>query len=195
VQGGRTVKSYRAIDLALFAGMLIIFESVIVRASTQWFPNEPYTVSVTAVITAIVLMRWGLWAGIHAILGGLVFCVCSGAEPKQYLIYCGGNLLSLAAVFLIRGLGEENIRADALKTVLLGLAVAVLMQAGRAALSLILGAAPAQAAGFFTTDVITLLFTCVIVWIVRRLDGVWEDQQHYLLRLREEQEKERGGYR
>ena len=61
-------------------------------------------------------------------------------------------------------------------------------------LSLFTGAALSAALGFFTTDVVTLLFTLVIVWIVRRLDGVWEDQRHYLLRLREEQEKERGGY-
>ncbi len=175
--------------------MLGVFESVLVNAATRWFPNEPYTVSVTAAVTAIVMMRWGPWAAIHAVLGGAVFCHFSGAAPRQYLIYCGGNLLSLAALGLRRGLGEEAIRTDALKTLLFGLAVALLMDAGRALLALVTGAPLHAALGFFATDTVTVLFTLVIVWIARRLDGVWEDQQHYLLRLREEQEKERGGYR
>ncbi len=34
-----------------------------------------------------------------------------------------------------------------------------------------------------------ILFTLVITWIVRRLDGVFEDQKHYLLRLQEERER------
>ena len=125
---------------------------------------------------------------------GSVFSFSSGAAPKQYLIYCGGNLFSLLALLLKKRLGEEAIRTDALKTLLFGLCAAVLMEAGRALLSLLTGAAFSVSLGFFTTDAVTVLFTLVIVWIVRRLDGVWEDQRHYLLRLREEQEKERGGY-
>ena len=194
MKGSRGLSKYRVIDLTLFAVMLCVFESVLVTASTRWFPNEPYTVSVTAAITAIVMMRWGPWAAIHAVLGGAVFCHFSGAAPRQYLIYCGGNLFSLAALLLKRRMGEEAIRTDALKTLLFGLCVWALMETGRALLSLLTGTALTAALGFFTTDAVTLLFTLVIVWIVRRLDGVWEDQHHYLLRLREEQERERGGY-
>ncbi len=62
------------------------------------------------------------------------------------------------------------------------------MQAGRAAVALLLGADTANAVGFFTTDSLSLLFTFVIVWIARKLDGVYEDQKHYLLRVHAEQE-------
>ena len=40
--------------------------------------------------------------------------------------------------------------------------------------------------GFFTTDALSILFTLVILWIARRLDGVYEDQKHYLLRIQKE---------
>ncbi len=195
MSGSRSYSGYRSIDLTLFAVMLIVFEGIILMASTRWFAGQPYTVSVVPLIVAIVMMRWGPWAGIHALVGGLAFCLASGAAPRQYLIYCVGNLFSLAALGLRRVMGEEAIRKDTLKTLLFGLATAVLMEAGRALMALVLGVSPPIALGFFTTDVVTVLFTLVVVWIVRRLDGVWEDQQHYLLRLREEQEKERGGYR
>ena len=37
-----------------------------------------------------------------------------------------------------------------------------------------------------------ICITLLILWIVRRLDGVFENQDHYLLRLQAEEEKERG---
>ena len=194
MEGSKGRSRYRAIDLALFAVMLFVFEGIIITASTRWFPGEPYTVSVIPLIVAVVLMRWGPWAGIHAALGGLVFCMFSGANLRQYVIYCGGNLFSLGALMVLKALGSEKIRKDILKTWLFGLVVMALMFLGRAVLSLFFGASFAAALGFFTTEVITVLFTLVVLWIVRRLDGVFENQNHYLLRLREEQEKERGGY-
>ena len=190
----RTIGQYRAMDLALFAVMLAIFESLVVIAARRWFPNEPYTVSVAPAITAIVMMRWGPWAGLHAALGGAVFCLVSGARPAHCAIYIIGNLFSLGALGLIKVLTPEGIRTSVMKSLGFGLVVTLLMQLGRALVSLALGATPAVALGFFTTDAITLLFTLVLIWIVRRLDGMFEEQNHYLQRLRQEEEEERGGF-
>ena len=66
------------------------------------------------------------------------------------------------------------------------LAVTLLMQGGRALVSLVLGGPAAGVLGFFTTDALSVLFTLVIIWIARRLDGVYEDQKHYLLRIQKE---------
>lgn len=191
MRGQRTIGQYRAIDLTLFALMLAVAETVIVKAATSWFPSQPYTVSVVAAITAIVMMRWGPWAGIHAVLGGLIFCFASGATPQQYVIYCAGNAFGLGGLWLVKALGHENIRGDALKTMFLGVAVLLMMQLGRALVSLLFGANTSDMIRFFTTDVISLLFTAVILWIVRHLDGMLEDQKNYLLRISLEQEEEK----
>ncbi len=183
----RTWKEYRAIDLALLAAALAIFEFVIVRAAGWWFPDQPYTVSLAAAMTSIVYMRWGLWGALHALEAGLVFCCFSGATGEQYLIYCVGNLLSASAVLLLRTAGKERVRTGHLSLVF-PLLVQLLMQAGRGAVALLLGADPRDAAGFFTTDSLSLLFTFVIIWIARKLDGVYEDQKHYLLRLHAQEE-------
>ncbi len=185
----RTVGQYRAVDLALFAAMLLVFETVIIQATLRWFPGQPYTVSLVPAITAIVLIRWGPWAGIHALLGAVILCAESGAAASQYAIYALGNLFALASLPLLRlfgGSGEITRRSG--KALVFGLLVLVLMQLGRALISLLFGNGPDMAAGFFTTEVITDLFTLVILWIVRRLDGVLEDQKHYLIRLREEEQ-------
>jgi hypothetical protein len=194
LQKRRTVKQYRTLDLAMFALMLTVAETLAVTAARRWFPNEPYTVSVTPAITAIVMMRWGPWAGLHAALGGVVFCLTSGAGVKHYAIYGLGNLLSLAALTYIRSATPEGIRESVWKSLALALMVTLLMQLGRALIAVVLGSAPVAALGFFTTDVITVLFTLVLIWIARRLDGIFEEQNHYLLRLRQQENEERGGY-
>ena len=188
----RTLKQYRMIDLAFFALMLLVAEYLIVRAANHWFPAQPYTVSVAAAIVSLVYMRWGWWGGIHAVLAGLVFCFFSDATRQQYLIYCGGNLFSLAAVFLLCRIGKEKVRTGHL-ALLFPLLVQFLMLLGRALLALALGAPLTEAAGFFTTEVLSFLFTFVIIWISRRLDGIYEDQKHYLLRLQAQQKLEKGG--
>ncbi len=188
-----SLAGYRAIDLTLFAVILAVSEAVMVRAATHWFPKEPYTVSAAGAVVAIVMMRWGPWAGIHAALAGLVFCRASGAGGEQYLIYCAGNLLGLGALVMRNGMGTEKIREDDLMTILFGLLTLALMQLGRAAVAVLLGHSLSSAGGFFTTDVISLLFTLVVMWISRRLDGIIEDQRHYLRRVAEEQAREKGG--
>ena len=138
-------------------------------------------------MTSIVYMRWGAWGAIHAVEAGFVFCFFSGASGKQFFIYCIGNLVSVLAVLLLKALGKERVRTGHL-SLIFPLLVQVLMQAGRAAAALLMGADPADTVGFFTTDSLSLLFTFVIIWIARKLDGVYEDQKHYLLRIHAEKE-------
>ena len=214
-----TFRQYRQMDLTVFGAMLVVAEALIVLAATRWFPAEAYTVSIVAAVTSIVLMRWGPWAAIHAVLGGLVYCFVSGGQPGQYLIYCAGNLFALLSLlwFRIPGKdrtsgsdrtsGKERIREDSFLTVMFALTTQLFMQLGRAAVAFALlraspGSAPAGTQsiagalsfciGFVTTDALSGFFTAVILWIARRQDGLFEDQKHYLLRIQEAEKEERG---
>ena len=190
-----SLEEYRAIDLTLFAAMLALFEFLIVRFATV----SLYTVSLAAVITAVVYMRWGWWGAIHAVLAGVLFCFYySGVAPpdqpvrlQQYIIYSVGNLFSLAAVPMLKQFGEERVRRSAMRSLLFSLSVILLMQGGRAVVALLLGVAttPEGALGYFTADALSILFTLVVTWIIRRLDGVFEEQRHYLTRIQEDRER------
>ena len=184
---------YRAIDLAMFAVLLCFTETMIVKAATWWFAEQLYTVSVVGAITAIVLMRWGPWAGIHAVLGGAVYCLASHGSVQQLIIYCVGNLLALLALLPLRLLGGERIRLDPLMSIGFGLLTLLLMQLGRALVALAFGTPFQTCLGFFTTDALSLLFTGLIIWVARRLDGIFENQRHYLLRIHNTEE-EKGGF-
>ncbi|MCR5824947.1 MAG: hypothetical protein K6G54_00120 [Oscillospiraceae bacterium] len=188
-----TFRQYRAVDLALFALMLCLSETVIVHAARFWFPDQLYTVSVVGAMTAIVLMRWGGFAAIHALLGGVVFVLVSGGTAAQMMTYCIGNLFALGMLLPLRRLGAERIRNDGFLSVVFGLCTLLLMHAGRALCALVLLSAGGACLGFFTTDALSYLFTGVILWIARRLDGIFEDQKHYLLRIHKAEEG-KGGY-
>ena len=189
-----TLAEYRSLDLTLFAVILAVCEYVITLAAIQWFPGQLYTVSVSAALCAIVLMRWGLWAGIHAVVGGAAFWLASRGSLQQLAIYALGNLSCLLVLPLLRGKGKEIIRTDKLFTVLFALAVVLLMQLGRAVVALVLGTPPGTCVGFFTTDSLSDVFTMVVVSLAGRLDGVFEDQKRYLRRLQEQQKREKGGF-
>jgi hypothetical protein len=189
-----SLKQYKRLDLFLFAVMLVISESVIVNAAIRWYPDQLYTVSVSAAVTAIVMMRWGPWAAIHAVLGGIVYCLAAKGTPRQFLIYGAGNLFGLLSLLLIRIFGKDRIRENVLLALLFALCTQLFMQIGRACVSALSGAAFEAGIHFITTDALSGLFTMVIVWIASRLDGVFEDQISYLLRVQKEAEEEKGGF-
>ena len=187
----RSLGEYRAIDLGCLLLMLALFEPVLHFAATKLFPAEPYAVSAVAALTAIVMMRWGPWAAIHAVLGGIVFAVASGGEAEHILIYSVGNLLSLAVLVYLRGPNKEKIRLNGTLSVLTALAVQLLMLAGRAAVAAALRHPLSVCLGFITTDFLSVLLTMVVIWVARKADGLFEDQKHYLLCVQRERENER----
>lgn len=183
-------EQYRTIDLTILLAVLGVCQYLTQLASTAWFPDQLYVVSPVAAMTALVMMRWGGWAAIHAAAGGLLFTFLSGGTAQQYLIYGVGNLAALAALVMFRFFGKERIRQDTVLALVFGLCAQVLMQLGRAGIAAVLGYSWEACLGFLTTDSLSVLFTLFVVWIVRRTEGLFEDQKHYLLRIQSEQENE-----
>lgn len=186
-----SVRQYRNLDLFFWAVIVFLSELLINVAASRWYPDQLYTVSVTAAITAIVMIRWKGFAVIHAVVGGAAMCLSLGASSEQYLIYIAGNLLSVAALLFIRAVGEKKIRENAFWAMCYGICTLILMQTGRALVSSVLGYDLGNCIAFYTTDSLSLVFTAVILWIVRRLDGILEDQKKYLIRIHNETEMEK----
>jgi len=187
-----TFSQYRAIDLSILMAMLAFSQFLIHQATAFWFPDQLYVVSPVAGITALVMMRWSGYAAIHAALGGVVFTVLAGGGWEQILIYGAGNLLALAMLAAFRIFGKEKIRKDAFLSVTFAVGTQLFMQLGRAGIAALLGHPADVCIRFITTDVLSCLFTAVIIWIVRRVEGLFEDQKLYLLRIQQEQTVERG---
>ena len=188
VQGGRTIQQYRAIDLSLFAVILIIFEIVIVKAAVSWFPKEAWMVSAAPAVTAIIMVRWGPWCAIHAAVGGVVSVLARNGNWQECLIWGIGNLAVLAVLPLEKKWGWQRLRKELLLNLLFGFLIVLSMQAGRAVVALVLGESPEGTWRMTAMDSITYIFSLTIIWIASRLDGILEDQAHYLKRLNNETE-------
>lgn len=185
-----SLSQYRNIDLIILAVILGVIQVMIHYAASVWFADQLYVVSPVAIVTALVMMRWGAWAAIHAMLGGIVYTAVAGGSVQQYLIYGIGNLLSLLALVMFRLLGKERIRENVIYSLAFGFVVQVLMLLGRAAIAAVLGFEWAACLGFITTDFLSVLLTLCGIWAVRRMDGLFEDQLQYLLRIQSEQSTE-----
>lgn len=186
-------QQYRAIDLSIMTGLMAVSQLVIHWAMSYWQVEQTgyivtgYIVSPVAAVVALVMMRWNLWAAIPAAVGGLILPWLSGGTMEQVQIYAIGNLLSMAAMLYLKLLGKERVRANAVLTLVFAVLVQLLMQFGRAGVALLKQHPLLACWDFITTDAMSILFTLVIIWIVRRVEGLFEDQKHYLLRIQQEQ--------
>ena len=187
MQTRRTLGQYRIIDLSIFAVIMMLTETLIIRAATEWFSAAAWTVSVVPAVTAIVMVRWGPWCALHAVLGGIVTVLVQKGTGTQFLIYGIGNLAALAVWPLLRKWGWESLHGNILRDFLFGILTVLAMHAGRALTALITGTPLEALPLYITTDVITYLFTALIIWIASRPDGVLEDQPHYVRRIAAEE--------
>lgn len=184
-----TFKQYRAIDLTILGAVLLVCEFLTATAATKWFPNELYTLSPTITVVCIVMMRWNGYAAIHALLGGFVYCFACGAHDKQIIIYCIGNCFALLALILFKLLGKEKIRSKFYFSLLFALTAFFGAQIGRWTVGIAFGGPFDSLGAFVSADIITLLFTVVVVLISRKAEGLFEDQRSYLIRTEEERRK------
>lgn len=183
-------KQYRATDLGIMLVLLMISDALIAYAARVWFPDEAYVLSPTVAIVCIVMMRWGGFAAIHAVGGGLALCVASGASAGQFAVYCIGNCFALAALVLFKVWGKEKIRSKPFFTVLFTIAAFCATQIGRWLVGLLLGGMLDDFITFFATDSLSLLFAVLAVLIARRVDGLFEDQRAYLIRTQSERNRQ-----
>lgn len=185
-----SLSQYRSIDLTILAVVMAIVQIVIYYAASIWYADQLYIVSPVAIVVTLVMMRWGGWAAIHAVLGGVLYAYISDGSWQQFVIYGAGNLISLLALIMFKMFGKEKIRQSATLSVVFALCVQILMLLGRAAAAWVLGHGFGVCLGFITTDALSILFTGCIAWVIRRIDGLFEDQIHYLLRMQSEQSTE-----
>lgn len=187
-----SLAQYRNMDLVFLCVIMVITQTLISVAGNVWFADvaKPYVASPIAAVVALVMMRWNGWAALHAVLGGVLYAFLQGGTWEHYLIYGCGNLLCVDALLMFKLFDKEYIRKNAVISLLYAFCVQILMQVGRALVALALGYPLAASVVFISTDALSLLLTVVAIWCVRRIEGLFEDQIHYLLRVESERQVE-----
>ena len=188
-----TFKQYRNIDIGILCFITAVFEMIATLATSKWFAGQPMAISITLALILIAMHRWGALSAVVAVVGGAAFCLASSASAEHFLVYCLGNVFALSSLVYFKLFGKEQLKKSFLKTLLFVFSAYVAVGIGRFILSLPFGAGLDELVGFLTTDVLSLLFATVILWLFKDVDGLIEDQKAYLFRLERQRKEERDG--
>jgi len=181
-----TFEQYRKIDLGIWIVIVVIFEMIATMASTKWFSAQPVTLSITVAMVCVLMLRWSHFSILHALAGGVAYCLASGATMEQFIIYCIGNTAAMIGLGVIKLWGKEEIRTNSFKRMIFALIVYAGTVLGRWLVSLMFQGTLEALIVYFTTDIVSLLFAVLVLMILSNSEGMIEDQKHYLLRLDKE---------
>ena len=123
-----TLQQYRSIDLLILLLVQAVSQLVTYKAAAVWFADQLFIVSPVAAVVALVMMRWSGYAAIHAVLGGIFYALIAGGDWHHILIYGLGNLFGMVSLAVLKLLGKERIRKDALLAMIFAFLTQLLMQ-------------------------------------------------------------------
>ena len=186
-------RQYKYTDLFFFALVLGISELLIFCAFKLWFKGavDKFYINFMLAIVLTVIMRWGWVGGIYAVADGVVQCAMEGGNWQSYLTYMAGTACVLSVLLLTKFLGKEKIRSKWYFTLIYIVIGWVSVNLGISCMCAIFGnsflSSLATSFGLGVYGALPLAGAIVVIMILRQLNGMFEDQKHYLIR----QDKER----
>jgi hypothetical protein len=189
-----SIKQYRMTDLFLFAVILLIAE-VTTHYAMIWFPDEAiYTFSFMVPIVLVVMVRWGWQSIFYALGSALMYCILNGASGRMYLVYLVGNSFIMFMLLPLKLIGDKKITSKWYFTLIFVLCAWLCVYVGRSlcwTISYLIS--PEQGVevyqgfvSFAVSDIFSCIMAIVIVAVLRKLDGMFENQKAYLKRLDKE---------
>ncbi|MBP5279362.1 MAG: hypothetical protein J6Z03_02665 [Erysipelotrichaceae bacterium] len=187
-------KQYRNLDLVIFIAMYAICEFLAIKAATVWF-DEPYSISIMLPMLAIVMMRWDKYCIINAIVYAILFVFYQRGSLNQYLVYVIGNLGFMLTLVYVYKVGKESIRKTFFNSLMYLMVCFLSMEIFRGIASMLINGSDINIIlQFIFTDMLSLVFGILVLIVVRNMEGIFEDQKQYLLRINSQEEKIDGGW-
>lgn len=188
-----SLQQYRLTDLFLFVLILAVSELIGYFAAGMWPSEAYYTVSFSIPIVLLVMMRWGWPSVLYSLLSGLIVCLMNlkDISGNQWACYLIGNAfigLMLIPRYLI---GSKKINSKWWSMALFAIGGWLSVYLGKSivwaigfAISPVEGYTAASAfVLFLRSDLLSLVMGVVLMVILRKLDGMTEDQNEFLRRL------------
>ncbi|MGN0806461.1 MAG: hypothetical protein ACI4MC_05420 [Candidatus Coproplasma sp.] len=158
----------------------------------MWFPTQAtFTLSFMVPIVVVLMMRWGWPSVFYALASGLIYCLLNGGTGRQFATYMIGNAF-IAFMLIPRYLiGADKISSKWWASALFTIGGWICVYLGRAIVSAIgLAISPVEGANagagfvaFALYDIMSPIIGALIVIVLRRFDGMFEDQKSFLGRL------------
>ena len=185
-------RKYRALDLSIWLVIYLVFEFIIVRAATKWFPDQAYSVSLMLPMLLLIMMRWGPYVSIHAVLFGAAFVLFNGwpGTWQQYVIYLIGNGGFMITLWFLLGFGKDRVKGKWYYTVLYAAIGFISMEVFRGIAAIIVSNKPFEViTSFIFTDMLSFAFAVIVLLIARQVPGLFQDQAQYVRNVQKEAEE------
>jgi len=185
---------------------MLLAELLTSYAANTWLPGISFAVSLTFPILIIVYMRWGALGAINAGIGGFMVCLFSDITGGQAMTaeriitsVVGHLCLTVAPlIFILFGKGDiKKGRATTREKWYM-----TFLYVGIMYLAMNVGFAAAESITlqreffpltlrYLSFNGVTLIFSVVVAIVVRKTEGLFEDQKTYMFRLERERLEQR----
>ena len=190
-----SIKQYRLGDLFVFTVIAAIAELVCYLAQI-WFSSAAfYTLNLMLPVITLVIVRWGWQGVVLAAAEGVMYCALRHTAWQGYIIYMVGNAAIAIELLAVKLIGPERLKKRwywSALVVLIGWTTTNFVKTCLyAAFYKDFTSALTAMFGIADCGLLALVMGEIIILICRRLDGLFENQKRYLLRLNKERDEER----
>lgn len=193
INGVVSYNQYKLVDILLFMVIMATFEAINVLALRQWFAESVmlFSISLMFTVSLIVLVRWNFFAAIFTVSHGLIYCglvsIYESVSFDTYVIYAVGNSFLLLSWFLFRLIPKEKLFSKWYFTLIYPTVAFVFVALGRTAVAVCFGYGFVDSlAGYVMPESLNIAFAAIALLILRKVDGLLEDQKSYLKRVARE---------
>lgn len=183
-----SLKQYKLSDLFVFAVILAGFDLISHFALVAY--QGSWTFSLLVPVTLLVMMRWGWQSIFYAAGDGLLYCVLnasqSGFRSELYAVYIIGNAFLALCLILLRLVGKEKIAKKWWLSMSLAVVGWFLVVIGRATVAACCGYSFVSVLLEQLSDIFSLGVAAILILVLRRIDGMFEDQVAFLKRTERE---------
>lgn len=189
-----SLKQYRLTDLFLFAVILAAFDLIAHFAPMAFGRGAMFTITLTVPIVVMVMMRWGWPAIFFAVGDGLLQAILNNTHIWQsYLCYAVGFGSICLLLIPLKFIDKQKIAGKWYFSALFVVSAWVIMNLVLTCVQTACGYGFVGSLllniGLSGTGGLSLGVGIVIILVMRRLDGMFEDQKHYLKRLDDERKE------
>jgi hypothetical protein len=140
-------------------------------------------------VSLIVLVRWNFLSAVFPIVDAIIFCWLNGAEAYVYAVYIIGNLFILLTWFIFKLIPKKKLFSKWYLTLIYPIVAFITVCLGRSAVAACFGASfVSTLLSSLGTESLNIVFATITLLILRKFDGMLEDQKSYLFRVAKEQE-------
>jgi hypothetical protein len=140
------------------------------------------------------MMRWGWQAVFCPIISALMYCFFNEGGARDYLVYIIGDMCIMAMLLPMYKFGKQKIAGKWYFSLLFTIGGWLCVYLGRAIVwTISYCVTPVEGAAIYSGfvnygawDLLSLAMGIIIILIMRRLDGIFEDQMTYLKRIDKE---------